>query len=277
MYGSEAKHFAAKCVRNVHAQLGTANRKMKDLTYGRVAEIFNWKRILCFGNLLRRCPANNPDLRFARSKNMNGRNAKQKDTEQRPLDKYSFHCGRFNIHRASINRNALNISSIRRIRVNLTVMRRFLVLFLLCSFCPGNTSAQNPALSTSPPPVAFTAEQDHQNMMDQLGIKALRPGASGNEKAPNHANYDESKANPFPDLPDALTLKNGSKVTTAEMWWKQRRPEIVEDFEREVVGRVPKNVPAVTWSVSSTETAVIASHPVTKQQLVGHVDNSSYP
>ena len=51
------------------------------------------------------------------------------------------------------------------------------------------------------PPVTFTAEQDHQNMMDQLGIKALRPGPSGNEKAPNHANYDESLANPYPECP----------------------------------------------------------------------------
>jgi hypothetical protein len=66
------------------------------------------------------------------------------------------------------------------------------------------------------PPVTFTAEQDHQNMMDQLGIGALRPGPSGNEKAPNHANYDERLANPYPDLPDPLTLKNGKKVTTAE-------------------------------------------------------------
>ena len=37
------------------------------------------------------------------------------------------------------------------------------------------------------PPENWTAEQDHQNMMDQLGIKALRPGPSGNEKDPNHA------------------------------------------------------------------------------------------
>ena len=77
-------------------------------------------------------------------------------------------------------------------------------------------------------------------MMDQLGIKALRPGPSGNEAAPNHANYDESKANPFPDLPDPLKLKNGKKVTTPDLWWNERRPEIVEDFEREVLGRVPK-------------------------------------
>src|SRR2546423_5518203 len=108
--------------------------------------------------------------------------------------------------------------------------------------------SQNAAQPSTPPPVHFTAEQDHQNMMDQLGIKALRPGPSGNEEAPNHANYDESKANPFPDLPDALTLKSDKKVTTATEWWHERRPEIVEDFEREVFGRVPPNVPKVTWT-----------------------------
>jgi hypothetical protein len=77
-------------------------------------------------------------------------------------------------------------------------------------------------------------------MMDQLGIKSLRPGPSGNESAPNHANYDVSKANPYPELPDVLTLKNGRKVTTPEHWWNQRRQEIVEDMEREVYGRMPK-------------------------------------
>src|SRR5437763_9978596 len=102
--------------------------------------------------------------------------------------------------------------------------------------------SHNAAQPSTPPPVHFTAEQDHQNMMEQLGIEALRPGPSGNENAPNHANYDEAKANPFPDLPDTLTLKSGKKVTSAEMWSAQRRPEIVEDFEREVLGRVPKGV-----------------------------------
>jgi lysophospholipase L1-like esterase len=123
----------------------------------------------------------------------------------------------------------------------------------------------------------WTTAQDHQNMMDQLGIKALRPGPSGNEKAPNHANYDEALANPFPSLPDALTLKNGRKVTTADMWWKERRPEIVGDFEREVVGRIPRNVPAVTWKVTNTVNATVGSHPVVGKELVGQVDNSAYP
>ena len=123
----------------------------------------------------------------------------------------------------------------------------------------------------------WTAAEDHQNMMDQLGIKALRPGPSGNENAANHANYDEATANPFPDLPDVLTLKNGKKVTTADAWWNQRRPEIVEDFEREVLGRIPKNVPKVTWEVVKTAEAKVGDHPVIGKQLLGHVENSSDP
>jgi lysophospholipase L1-like esterase len=123
----------------------------------------------------------------------------------------------------------------------------------------------------------WTSEQDHQNMMDQLGIRALRPGPSGNEKDPNHANYDEAKANPYGDLPDALTLKSGQKVTSAEQWWNQRRPEIVEDFEREVVGRIPPHVPKVTWIVKSTADSKAGVFPVIEKQLVGHVDNSAYP
>jgi lysophospholipase L1-like esterase len=126
-------------------------------------------------------------------------------------------------------------------------------------------------------PVNWTAADDHQNMMEQLGIKALRPGPNGNESAPNHANYDESKANPFPDLPEVLKLKNGKKVTTAKVWWSERRLEIVEDFEREVVGRVPKNVPKVTWTVTETVKAMSGLRAVVLRQLTGHVDNASYP
>ncbi len=114
-------------------------------------------------------------------------------------------------------------------------------------------------------------------MMDQLGIKALRPGPSGNEQAPNHANYEESKSNPFPDLPDALTSKNGQRVATANQWWDRRRPEIVEDFEREVLGRVPPDVPRVTWKIAATANSKTGVFPVIEKQLVGHVENSSCP
>jgi hypothetical protein len=121
----------------------------------------------------------------------------------------------------------------------------------------------------------WTAAEDHQQMMEQLGIKALRPGPSGNEQDANHANYDEAKANPFPNLPDLLTLRDGHKVTSPALW-NRRRAELVEDFEREVYGRIPKYVPRVVWSVVSTDTGTIAGRRVLGKQLSGHVDNSGY-
>jgi len=122
-----------------------------------------------------------------------------------------------------------------------------------------------------------TAADDHREMMQQLGIKTLRPGPSGDEKAPNHPNYDESAANPFQDYPEVLKLNDGRVVKSAEMWWKQRRPEIVEDFEREVFGRVPPGVPKVTWKVTNTSREMVGPYPVLAKELTGRVDNSSFP
>lgn len=54
-------------------------------------------------------------------------------------------------------------------------------------------------------------------------------------------------------------------------------PEIVEDFDREIYGRVPKNTPKVNWEVTSTIREMNGDVPVITKHLVGHVDNSSYP
>ena len=127
-------------------------------------------------------------------------------------------------------------------------------------------------------PVQLTAPEDRQRLMDLLHIGSLRNGANGsNPQAPNYANYDESKANPYPKLPDPLVMKDTQKVTTAAMWWNQRRPEIVEDFDREIYGRMPKVTPKVNWEVTSTTREMNGYVPVITKQLVGHVDNSSYP
>ena len=87
--------------------------------------------------------------------------------------------------------------------------------------------------------------------MDELKIASIPPGAPGSS---NPETYNEALANPYPKLPDPLTLKNGKKVTSKDMWVKQRRPEILEDFEREVYGRTPKVTPKVQWEVVSTTT-----------------------
>ena len=152
----------------------------------------------------------------------------------------------------------------------------FLLVFIGCTYAaPAQTakidSTKYPRLTT------FTTQQDHDDMKQQLGIKKLRPGFSGNETAPNHANYDEAVANPCPQLPDVLTTKDGKKVASADMWWKQRRPELIEEFEREVYGRVPKNIPKVTWTVKVVDREFVNRIPVIAKMLVGHVDNSAYP
>src|ERR1035437_4872891 len=130
-------------------------------------------------------------------------------------------------------------------------------------------------------------QKDYNQMLKQLNITSVRPGANGNDpKAPNAANYDEAKANPYPNLPDALTLKNarlngavgqGKKVADAKTWWNKRRPEIVEDFDREIYGRVPANTPKVKWEVVKDTMEMNGNVQVHTKKLIGHVDNSSYP
>jgi hypothetical protein len=156
------------------------------------------------------------------------------------------------------------------------VPRCWLLVFSLAIFLVDSSPAAEESSPTAPK--NWSAAQDHKNMMEQLGIKKLRPGPSGQPNATNSANYDQAKANPYPNLPDTLTLKSGKKVTTPEMWWKQRRPEIVEDFEREVIGRVPKDVPKVSWTVvSNISNGLVGTNVANGKQLNGHVDNSAYP
>ena len=153
-----------------------------------------------------------------------------------------------------------------------------LALLAIGTMASGGENPAPPPTATLPPPVHLTAEQDHQRLMDLLHIKSIREGADGrNPKAPNAASYDESKANPYPKLPDALLLNNGKKLTSAKVWWTKRRPEIVEDFDREIYGRVPKDTPKVSWEVISTTKETNGEVPVVTKKLVGHVDNSSYP
>jgi hypothetical protein len=140
------------------------------------------------------------------------------------------------------------------------------------------TVAPAVAQSAQPEPVTLTREEDHARTMQLLGITSLRRGANGSDPdADNYANYDESIANPYPGLPDPLLTNDRRRVTTPETWWEVRRPEIVEFFDREVYGRQPANTPSVAWEVRNVRDTTLYGIPVTTKQLVGRVDNSSYP
>src|SRR5215813_427386 len=109
-------------------------------------------------------------------------------------------------------------------------MKRLLTLTVVASallaLAGAALSARQPQRQLTPEQQAQreATKQDHQRMLEALKITSLRPGANPNDpQAPNAVNYDESKANPYPRLPDALVLKNGRKVTSAKIWLQQRR------------------------------------------------------
>ena len=149
---------------------------------------------------------------------------------------------------------------------------------LICVHCLGQKAATTTKADIYPQPVEFkTWQEDHDHLKQLLGIKTLRPGPSGNESAPNHANYDESLANPCPELPNLLLTKDGTKVTTPSIWWNKKRPEVLELLEREVYGRLPENIPNVRWELVAEDREWVGRVPVVAKQLIGHVDNSGYP
>lgn len=158
-------------------------------------------------------------------------------------------------------------------------MKNYFLLLLgfTCFSVEAQISARTPEQDSLIAQTRRASQADHRKMLDRLGIAELRPGVSNRVSAPNAANYDEAKANPFPNLPDALILKNGKKVTTSRQWWKQRRPEIVEDFDREIYGREPGRTPDVRWEVLSVTDSTNGAYPIKIKRLLGQVDNTTYP
>jgi lysophospholipase L1-like esterase len=161
--------------------------------------------------------------------------------------------------------------------LSLRLSAGFGVLVLVVSL-PGPAVGDDPR----PAPVTLTAQQDRQNMLDQLRIpaEAMRKGPSGwDPKAPDYQNTDEAKANPWPHLPEMMVAKGRKVVDTPDLWWKVRRPEIVEYFDAEVYGRVPKDVPKVTWEAAPASAGRGGADllGLVTKRVVGKVDNSACP
>ena len=159
-------------------------------------------------------------------------------------------------------------------------MKNKLTLYVILTILCQNTFAQQPQRTPEQDSAIARMQRktqaDQKEMLSLLKITNLRPGASGNPQAPNAANRDEDKVNKY-ILPDPLVLKNGKKVKNATDWWKKRRPEIVEDFENEIYGRLPKNIPNVSWQVVSVKDTVVGNLPIREKTLKGVVDNAAYP
>ncbi len=152
-----------------------------------------------------------------------------------------------------------------------------LIALFAAAACTDAVAQGQGASARARAPVVFTTQDDPRNMMEQLGITRLRTSRSPNEDSPNAANFDEAKANPYPELPAVLETGAGQQVTTGEQWWDVRRPEIVVLLEREVYGRIPEGVPEVQWEVRQTREVEAGGTKVIQREIVGVVDNAACP
>lgn len=154
--------------------------------------------------------------------------------------------------------------------------RRWLIWVLLAT--SGLGQSQPTETSKASQPAQRTSEEDHRAMLDRLGIPGLRPGAHPNDPAsPNAVNYDESRANPYPCLPDPLLTQDRRQVTHPTLWWDTRRPELLELFDREVYGRVPQGLPAIDWRLREESEGSNRDVRTRIKKLTGVVDNSGFP
>lgn len=109
-------------------------------------------------------------------------------------------------------------------------------------------------------------------MLGLLGLKEsdMRARPDGNPKSPHATNYDLSKANVYPTLPDPLRFKDGRPVKNASEW-AARSKEIRADFDKEILGRTPSSLPGVEWRVVSKKSEKYGGVDVVTKRLAGHV------
>jgi hypothetical protein len=124
--------------------------------------------------------------------------------------------------------------------------------------------------------IAAASGTERDRELKLLGITAMQPSATAYDIGkPGNANYDESKANPYP-IPDVLTMSDGTRVTTAAQWQK-RRAELKALFDENVYGKYPARIPKVTWTVDSVESMTVQDVPAMVKHVTGKADNSGDP
>lgn len=80
-------------------------------------------------------------------------------------------------------------------------------------------------------------------------------------------NYDEAKVPPY-TLPDPLIMRDGRKVTDAQMWRQQRRPEILAMFRTLMYGKSPERPANMTFKQFDLDKNALGGKAVRKQVTI---------
>lgn len=81
-------------------------------------------------------------------------------------------------------------------------------------------------------------------------------------------NYREDAVPPY-HLPDPLVLNNGQPVRNANDWFERRRPELIQAYEREIFGRVPRSAPPVRFEEAEPAAPAFDGKAV-RRRIVAH-------
>src|SRR6478672_1672192 len=121
------------------------------------------------------------------------------------------------------------------------------ILLLACLPAAGPPGPRTPAPGESDPPPGTRGNPDN---IPFIGRSDPRGNPVRLARATGHvSNYSEERIPPY-TLPDLLVMSSGERVISAEKWFKERRPEILKFYQNEIYGRVPADVPKVTWEVT---------------------------
>ncbi len=85
-------------------------------------------------------------------------------------------------------------------------------------------------------------------------------------------NYDESKV-PAYTLPDVLKTASNQQVRNRTTWEQIRRPEIINLFEENVYGQMPRAVDHLTYSIKRKNASAMAGKATLKEVLIEIVHN----
>ena len=162
-------------------------------------------------------------------------------------------------------RRSLRIPARPSIAVATAALMLALSLGPLAQQPPAGQPGPPPAAPGGPPPnpnAAATAA-DHQNMMEQFGITRSARARAATRRRPNPANYDQAKANPYPESArSAHAEERRARSRRAEHGGSSGGRRSSRTSSARCSGACPKNVPKVTWKVTETRETTVGGLPV---------------
>ncbi len=109
-----------------------------------------------------------------------------------------------------------------------------------------------------------------------LLILAAMNISSEADAQPKGFNYDEANVPEF-ELPDVLTAKDGTKITTADQWTQKRRPEILELFQQHVFGKQPEKLSQIRSRLRSRSSEAANGKAIRREITVFFTDDDDGP